>query len=154
MPQEKVEVNEQDIEKTAEQMDDIEVAEEAARLLREKDAENAKLKKELARSKLYRTVDTEEEKVPTREDYLKVLSDSRTTNYDYAEAVVGLRKLELAEGNPDPLGEDGADVSAFFESVLKECKGDKTAFPALYSARLGKDLPEDAAAYKKALQKH
>lgn len=132
---------------------DMTIAEEAAKIIAEKDKRIRELETEAARSKLYRTVDDEEEPVPTREDYLKVLSAGDTTNYDYAEAVIGLREIELSEGKPDPLGEDGAEVAAFLQSVIEDCNGDKTAFPALYGARLGQDLPADAAAYKKAVHK-
>lgn len=135
------------------QNSDMTIAEEAAKLISEKDKRIKELETEIARAKLYRTVDTEEEPVPTREDYLKVLSASDTTNYDYAEAVIGLRQLELLKGRPDPLGEDGEDVAAFLQSIIEDCNGDKTAFPALYGARLGQDLPADAAAYKKAVHK-
>ena len=135
------------------QQSDMTIAEEAAKIIAEKDKRIRELETEAARSKLYRTVDDEEEPAPTREDYLKVLSASDTTNYDYAEAVIGLRGLELSEGRPDPLGEDGEDVAAFLQSIIEDCNGDKTAFPALYGARLGQDLPADAAAYKKAVHK-
>lgn len=135
------------------QQSDMSIAEEAAKLIAEKDKRIKELETEAARSRLYRTVDNEEEEVPTREDYLKVLGASDTTNYDYAEAALGLRELEMSEGKPDPLGEDGEDVAAFLQGVLDDCNGDKTAFPALYSARLGQDLPADAAAYKKAIHK-
>lgn len=129
------------------------IAEEAAKIIAEKDKKIRQLETEAARNRLYRTVDNEEEPVPTREDYLKTLGASDTTNYDYAVATIGLRELELAEGRPDPLGEDGEDVAAFLKNVIEDCNGDKTAFPALYVARLGQDLPADAAAYKKAFHK-
>ena len=147
------EVTQEQIEQTAENMDDITVAEEAGKVIAEKDKKIKQLTIELAKQKLYRTVESDEEPVPTREDYLKTLGASDTTNYDYAAAAIGLRELELAEGNPDPLGEDGEEVAAFLKSVIEDCNGDKTAFPALYVARLGQDLPADAAAYKKAIHK-
>lgn len=151
MAQEEKQVTQQ--QQQDQQNSDMTIAEEAAKLISEKDKRIKELETEMARAKLYRTVDTEEEPVPTREDYLKVLSASDTTNYDYAEAVIGLRQLELLEGRPDPLGEDGEDVAAFLQGILEDCNGDKTAFPALYGARLGQDLPADAAAYKKAIHK-
>ena len=143
-------VEQEQVEQTAEQMDDIEIAEEASRVIADKDKQISALKKQLAQQKLYRTVEDEVEETPTRDDFLKTLSASDTTNYDYAEAVIGLRELEISEGRPDPLGEDGEEVAKFLKSVLEDCNGNKTAFPSLYSARLGQDSPADAAAYRKA----
>ena len=85
----------------------------------------------------------------TREECIKRLGDGRTTNYDYAEAVVGLVDLELAEGKPNPLGKNGEAVYAFFKDVLEECGDDKSRFTSIYQSRLGADDHTTAMAYKK-----
>lgn len=132
-----------------EELSDIEIAELANKELRKKEEEIAKLKKDLARAKLLSKAEEEEEEPLSREECLKRLSDTRTTNYDYAEAVIGLVDAELAEGKPNPLGKNGKEVYDFFKDVIEECDGDKTRFTSIYQARLGADDPSIAMAYKK-----
>ena len=133
----------------AEEMEEVEIAELANKEIRSKDAEIAKLKRDLAKAKLYSTAEEDEEEPLTREECVKRLGDSRISNYDYAEAVVGLVDLELAEGRPNPLGKNGDEVYAFFKDVLEECGDDKSRFTSIYQARLGADDPSTAMAYKK-----
>ena len=132
-----------------EELEDVEIAELANKEIRGKDAEIAKLKRDLAKAKLYSTAEEEEEEPLTREECIKRLEDSRTTNYDYAEAVVGIVDLELSEGKPNPLGKNGEEVYNFFKDVLEECGDDKSRFTSIYQARLGADDPSTAMAYKK-----
>lgn len=132
-----------------EELEDVEIADLANKEIRSRDAEIAKLKKDLAKAKLYSTAEEEEEEPLTREECVKRLSDSRTTNYDYAEAVVGIVDLELSEGRPNPLGKNGEEVYNFFKDVLEECGDDKNRFTSIYQARLGADDPSTAMAYKK-----
>ena len=133
----------------AEEMEEVEIAELANKEIRSKDAEIAKLKRDLAKAKLYSTAEEEEEEPLTREECVKRLGDSRISNYDYAEAVVVLVDLELAEGRPIPLGKNGDEVYAFFKDVLEECGDDKSRFTSIYQSRLGADDPTTAMAYKK-----
>ena len=132
-----------------EELEDVEIAELANKEIRGKDAEIAKLKRDLAKAKLYSTAEEEEEEPLTREECIRRLGDSRTTNYDYAEAVVGIVDLELSEGRPNPLGKNGEEVYNFFKDVLEECGDDKSRFTSIYQARLGADDPSTAMAYKK-----
>lgn len=132
-----------------EELSDIEIAELANKELRKKEEEIAKLKKDLAKAKLLSKAEEEEEEPLSREECLKRLSDTRTTNYDYAEAVIGLVDAELEEGKPNPLGKNGKEVYDFFKDVIEECDGDKTRFTSIYQARLGADDPSIAMAYKK-----
>lgn len=132
-----------------EELEDVEIAELANKEIRSKDAEIAKLKKDLAKAKLYSTAEEEEEEPLTREECIKRLGDSRISNYDYAEAVVGLVDSELSEGRPNPLGKNGEEVYTFFKDVLEECGDDKSRFTSIYQARLGADDPSTAMAYKK-----
>lgn len=97
-----------------EELSELEIAELANKELRKKEEEIAKLKKDLARAKLLSQAEEEEEEPLSREECLKRLSDARTTNYDYAEAVIGLVDAELAEGKPNPLGKNGKEVYDFF----------------------------------------
>lgn len=132
-----------------EELSELEIAELANKELRKKEEEIAKLKKDLARAKLLSKAEEEEEEPLSREECLKRLSDTRTTNYDYAEAVIGLVDAELAEGKPNPLGKNGKEVYDFFKDVIEECDGDKARFTSIYQARLGADDPSIAMAYKK-----
>ena len=100
-----------------EEMDDIELAELANKELRKKDEEIAKLKKDLAKAKLLSEAEDEEEEPLSREECLNRLSNGRTTNYDYVEAVVNLVDLERAKGKQNPLGKNGEEVYKLF----KEC---------------------------------
>lgn len=140
---------EQKEKQAAENLTEIEIAELANKELRKKEEEIAKLKKDLATMKLYSKAEEEEEEAITREECMKRISDSRTTNYDYAEAVIGLVDDELSKGNPNPLGKDGEAVYNFLKDVIEECDGDKSRFPSIYQARLGADDPSVAMAYKK-----
>ena len=132
-----------------EDLSELEIAELANKELRKKEEEIAKLKKDLARAKLLSKAEEEEEEPLSREECLKRLSDTRTPNYDYAEAVTGLVDAELAAGKPNPLGKNGKEVYDFFKDVIEECDGDKTRFTSIYQARLGADDPSIAMAYKK-----
>ena len=132
-----------------EELSEVEIAELANKEIKTRDAEIAKLKKELAQAKLYSVAEDEEELTLSREECIKRLSDSRISNYDYAEAVVGLVDLELADGKPNPLGVNGKEVYDFFKDVLEECGDDKSRFTAVYQAKLGNDDPQVAMAYKK-----
>lgn len=140
--------NEQNKEKE-EELSEIEIAELANKELRKKDEEIAKLKKDLAKAKLLSTAEEEEEEPISREECIKRLSDSRTTNYDYAEAVCGLVDVELSAGRPNPLGRNGEAVYNFFKECIEECGDDKSRFTAVYQAKIGADEPQIAAAYKK-----
>lgn len=132
-----------------EELSEIEIAELANKELKSRDAEIAKLKKELAQAKLYSTVDGEEEEPMSREECIKVLASDSTTNYDYAQAVINLVDLELAEGNPNPLGQDGQEVYDFFKGCIEECGDDKSRFTSIYQSRLGADDKSVAMAFNK-----
>ena len=132
-----------------EEVSDEELAVLANKEIRKRDEEIQKLRKQLNREKLLSKAEEEEEEPLSREECIKRLSDSRTTNYDYAEAVIGLVDDELAKGNPNPLGRNGKEVYDFFKDVIEECDGDKSRFTSIYQARLGADDPSVAMAYNK-----
>ena len=140
---------EKEVKEQADKLSEIEIAELANKELRKKEEEIAKLKRDLARAKLYSEAEEEENETLTREECIRRISDNRTTNYDYAEAVIGLVDDELSKGNQNPLGKDGNAVYNFFKDVIEECDGDKSRFPSIYQARLGADDPSVAMAYKK-----
>ena len=143
--------DEKEIQKTAEDMTDIEVGELAAKELKKRDDEIASLKKQLAIAKLYSNPKEDEEDVTmSKEDCLKVIGDSNTCNYDYANAVCELCDREAEAGRPNPLGEDGKQVYDFFKNVIEECDGDKDLFTSIYNSRLAPDEPSIALAYKKS----
>ena len=134
--------------KQQEEMDDIELAELANKELRKKEEEIAKLKKDLAKAKLYSEAEEEEEETLSREECVSRLSDMRTTNYDCIEAVVNLVDLELAEGHENPLGKNGQEIYDFLKDCIDECGDDKSRFTAVYQSKLGADDPKIALAYK------
>jgi hypothetical protein len=137
------------IENDGNDLSDIEIAELANKALREKEEELAKLRKDLAKAKLYSNAEEEVVIPMTREECLNTLSNSRTTNYDYVEAVCGLVDIELDNGNPNPLGKNGEDVYTFFKGVIEECDGDKSRFTSIYQSRIGNDDKSTAFAYNK-----
>lgn len=136
-------------QKQEEQLTDIEIAELANQELRKKNAEIEKLKKDLAKAKLLSTVEPEEKSTLTKEECITRLFNDRTTNYDYAEAVVNLVDIELSEDRPNPLGTNGEEVYNFFKDCLEECGDDKSRFTAVYQAKIGADDAKVAMAYKK-----
>lgn len=132
-----------------EELTDIEIAELANKEIKQRDAEIAKLTKDLAKVKLLSVAEDEEEEPISREECIKRLSDSNTTNYDYAEAVCGLVDAELSEGKANPLGKNGKVVYDFFKECLEECGDDKSRFTSIYQAKIGSDDAKVAAAYKR-----
>lgn len=143
--------DEKEIQKTAEDMTDIEVGELAAKELQKRDSEIASLKKQLAIAKLYsKPEEGEEDATMSKEDCLKVIGDSNTCNYDYANAVCELCDREAEAGKPNPLGENGKQVYDFFKNVIEECDGDKDLFTSIYNSRLAPDDPSVVLAYKKS----
>ena len=132
-----------------EDLSDIEIAELANKKLKEKDAEIAQLKKDLAKEKLLSTAPEEDDELMSKEDCIKVITDSRTSNYDYAVAVLDLVDNELSDGKPNPLGKNGEDVYNFLKDTVEECDGDKSRFTSIYQARLGADDPSVAMAFRK-----
>lgn len=131
------------------ELTDEEIADLANKELRKRDEEIAKLKKELNVMKLYSKAEEEEREVPTREECLKTITDNRTSNYDYAQAIVDLCEIEKNEGRPNPLGSNGERVVDFFKDVIDECDGDKSRFPSVYQAKLGNDDPQIALKYSR-----
>lgn len=123
-----------------EELTDIEIAELANKELRKREDEILKLKKELAQAKLYSTAEEEEERNPlTKDECIKIISDIKTCNYDYAQAVIDLVDYETYEGRENPLGKHGNEVYEFFKDVLEECNGDKNRFTSVYQSKIGND---------------
>lgn len=148
MEEKELKEKEEKLQKEADKLSELDIAELANKELRKKEEEINKLKKELAQTKLYSTADEEEEEPLSRDEYIKIIGDSHTSNYDYAEAVCGLVDYELSIGNQNPLGKNGDDVYKFFKDVLEECNDDKSRFASVYQARIGQDDPQIAMAYK------
>lgn len=132
-----------------EELSDIEIAELANKKLKEKDAEIAQLKKDLAKEKLLSTAPEDDDELMSKEECIKVITDSRTSNYDYAVAVLDLVDNELSDGKPNPLGKNGEDVYNFLKDTVEECDGDKSRFTSIYQAKLGADDPSVAMAFRK-----
>ena len=143
------EIKKQQEEEEAKKLSEVEIAELANKELRKRDEEIAQLKRDLAREKLYSQAEEDERETPSKEDCLKVIESNKTSNYDYAQAVIDLVDIELSEGRPNPLGKNGEAVYNFFKDVIEECEGDKTRFPSIYQARLGEDDPSIKMAYNK-----
>ena len=132
------------------EMDDMELAELANKELNKKEDEIRQLKQQLAKAKLFSRAENEDDSNQmTREECIKVISDSRTTNYDYAKAVCNLVDIEVANGRENPLGSNGKLVYDFFKDCIEECGDDKGRFTSIYQSRIGNDDPKTAFAYRK-----
>lgn len=142
--------NEQEVNNV--ELNDVEIAELANTEIKQRDKEIADLKKQLARAKLYQQVDDTVEEVPTKEDCLKVIADSHTTNYDYAVAVCNLVDACRSEGEQNPLGDDGDEIYDFLRETIDACEGDKRKFTSIYQAKIGPDDAKVAAAYNKRIK--
>lgn len=132
--------------------DDLSMAELANKELNAKDEEIAKLKKQLAKSKLYSTATEEEDEPMSKEEAIKVITSGKASNYDFAEATCAIVDRELEEGNPNPLGENGDEIRDFLGKCIEECDGNKSRFTAIYQARIGKDDNKSAMAYNKIVK--
>lgn len=137
--------NEQEQELT-----DIEIAELANKELKNKEAEIAKLKKELAKQKLYSKYD-EEEDTPklTKEENWKIVNNPNVHDYDRMEALCNLSDIEIEEKGVSSFGPQAKEITEFIRSCLEDCNGDKSKFYSIYQARIGNDPPEIALAYSK-----
>lgn len=144
-------VDEKDDEKDDDgaNLSDLEIAELANAELRKKDAELAKVRKELAQAKLYSIAEEEETESLSREECIKRLGNNRITNYDYAKAVIALVDIEKEDGKPNPLGKNGEEVYTFLKDVLDECGDDKSRFTSIYQSLIGNDDAQIAMAYSK-----
>lgn len=132
-----------------EELSDIEIAELANKKLKEKDAEIAQLKKDLAKEKLLSTAPEDDDELMSKEDCINEMNDIRTSNYDFAVAALDLVDNELSDGKPNPLGKNGEAIYNFLKDTIEECDGDKSRFTSIYQARLGPDDPSVAMAFRK-----
>ena len=145
-----------EVKKVEEQeLTDVELAELANKELRKRDEEIAKLKKELAVSKLYSkgTEEDETEPVKTREENYKILTDPNVYDYDRIEALCNLSDIQIAETGHSAFGENAEEVTKFLRDCLDACDGDKSKFISVYQSRISADPPEVAFAWNKRNKK-
>ena len=141
--------------KPEEELNDLELAELANKEIKKRDEEIAKLKKDLAKAKLYSEATEEEEELLSSKEYRTKIADNNNTNYDVAYNSVKLCEALKAEGDIDPynsvfrLEEDSEDVYTFLKSCVDACEGDKSQFTAIYQSALAPDDAKIAAAYRK-----
>lgn len=146
----------EETKKPEENLSDEEIAELANAEIRKKNEEIAKLKKDLAKAKLYSEAPEGSEELLSSEEYRKALSDNTNTNYDVAYNAVKLCEAFKEEGNTNPydtvfkLGEESEDVYTFLKNAVDACDGDKSQFVSIYQSMLAPDDPKIAAAYRKA----
>lgn len=141
---------EQKKQEEQEELSDIEIAELANKEIKARDAEIAKLKRDLAKAKLLSQEEPEEPQRMSKEDCLKKLGDSRISDYDYAKAFVDLFDNCREEGQEHPfVVEYDEDVRDFFEDCLNECGDNKDKFNAVYQAKIGDDDAKVAFARRK-----
>lgn len=141
-------------ETTKEQeLTDIEIAELANNEIKSRDKEIMDLKRQLAKAKLYQQAPDETPVIMTKEECMKAISNPSINNYDYAVAVCDLVDNCKANGEANPLGEDGDEVYDFFREVIENCNGDKTRFTSIYQSMIGADDTKVAAAYNKRFNK-
>ena len=133
-----------------EELKDEEIAELAAKKLKEKETEIKSLKKELAKMKLLSEHTEEPEReLPPVKDCWEKLTNPKSLNYDCAEAVVDIMENAEKENGENPYGSDGENVKKFLSDCLNACDGDKSKFTSIYQAALQPDPKEIAIAYKK-----
>lgn len=121
------------------ELNDVEIAELAKAELNKRDREIRNLEKELAKAKLY-SKETEQEIQPrTKEDCIATIFNPNVCNYDYAIAVLDLVDIETKAGRKNPLGKNGQAVYDFLDECVAACDGDKSKFPIVYQAKIGKD---------------
>lgn len=137
------------IDETAAAMDDVEIAELAAKELSKKDDEIMQLKRELAKAKLY-SVPKEEptEVLMTKEEALEKMQDPHISNLDYCKAVCRVVDIEREAGNPNPLTPDGDKVYDYFKKCIDESGGDSKKFLHIYQAGLQDDPLEIKRAWE------
>lgn len=149
----------EETKKPEENLSDEEIAELANAEIRKKNEEIAKLKKDLAKAKLYSEAPEESEELLSSEEYRKALADSTNTNYDAIYNAVKLCKSIKEEGDTNPydavfhLGEESETVYTFLKNAIDACDGDKSQFISIYQSMLAPDDPKIAAAYRKAQKK-
>lgn len=141
---------EQKKQEQEEELSDIEIAELANKEIKARDAEIAKLKKDLAKAKLLSQDEGDEPQIMSKEDCFKILGSDNECAYDVARAVVDLYDNCIEEGNENPMVvEYGQEVRDFFEDCLNECGDNKSKFIAVYQAKLGEDDPQVAIARRR-----
>ena len=138
----------------------IKVVEEANVLLSQKDKEIKELKTQLARAKLYKTVDDEPKEEPY--DFNRKFSP-RDRDIDFAIHAVKVHEYEMAHPESvkiDPktgnrlytLGARAQDVYEFLKHCIDQSGGDPIAFHNIYKASLGPDDKESLRLYNQAIQ--
>ena len=136
------------------ELTDIEIAEEARRLLDQKNAEVAKLKKELAISKLHREApaDAESREEPWTPGVL--IDPKGMSQLDLAKHFVKIQKYYNDCGKPErsPLGKQGVEVAEFFSQCIEESEDDPELFISAYQRNLGRDSQEALMAYNKIMK--
>lgn len=143
-------VEEKENEVKIDNIEDIDIADEASKLLAEKNKRISQLEKELAISKLHSSVEEEVVELRTADDCIKDIFNPNINQYDYAVAVCDLYDVEEREGLQHSLGEYADEVVELFKSVIEDCDGDKSNFVSLYQARIGKDDKASTLAYNKS----
>ena len=149
----------EETKKPEENLSDEEIAELANAEIRKKNEEIAKLKKDLAKAKLYSEAPEESEELLSSGEYRKALADSTNTNYDAIYNAVKLCESIKEEGDTKRydtvchLGEESETVYTFLKNAIDACDGDKSQFISIYQSMLAPDDPKIAAAYRKAQKK-
>ena len=132
-----------------EQLTDIDIAEQANKLLKGKDKEIADLKKQLAQMKLLQqTDDSEEEERMTEEECMAVILNPNASDYDIVDACAKLAGISEERGDKI-FGPHQEEIKEFFEDVIESCNGDKSRFNSVYQSLIGADPKEIAAGFPK-----
>lgn len=149
---------EEEKQEKVQDLTDIEIAELANIELKKKETEIAKLKKDLAKAKLYSDATEEEEELLASKEYRAKLGDNTLSNYDVAQNAVKLCDALKNEGDTNAyntvfcLGEDSESVYTFLKDCVDACDDDKSQFTSIYQSALSPDDAKIAAAYRKAQQ--
>lgn len=144
-------------ENDVDNLEDIDIAEQANKIIKDKDKEIYGLKKQIAQMKLLQdapeTVELPKER--SAEEAMKDIYNEHSSNYDIMKGVLDVIKANEREGkgNSD-IGtpEEVEKFVNFLEEVFEACDGDKSSFNAYYQAMLSEDEPKDRQAYLKAIK--
>lgn len=140
-------------------IDDIDIAEQASKIISEKDKKINSLMKQVAQMKLLQEAPVEDNVVEERtaEEAMKDFYKPSASNYDVMKAFYDTIKANEREGiSNDNIGspEEISKVIFFLDEVFEACGDDKNSFNAYYQAMLSEDEPSDRQAYLKATKKH
>lgn len=153
--------NEEVVENVGSEDEILSIAQEANKLIAEKEMEVKKLKVKLARYELTREMPQDEQEQKEEKYDLKKPLTSRSTDYDICMRAIKTHEAEMAHKNLMPvdsngnikytLGAKADDVYSFLKECADASNGDPKAFHSIYITNLPDDSQDVKARYKQAM---